>query len=74
MISRTRVCLLAVPLGSVLAFPGRPAAIIGGQNLRRLEMLPRKRALARSGHADQHDERKFWNGKFHLSNRETFAP
>jgi len=28
-------------------------------------MLPRKRALARAGHADQHDEGKLWDGEFH---------
>ena len=42
-----------------------PVTIIRRQNLRWFEMLARERALARTGHTDQHDEGKFGDGEFH---------
>src|SRR5258708_13012310 len=50
---------------TVLFIRNQSATIIGGQNLRWLEMLSRERALARTGHAGQHDEGKLRDGEFH---------
>ena len=43
---------------AVLVIRDQSTAIIGGQNLRRLEMFARERAFARAGHADKDDQRK----------------
>jgi len=51
---------------TILVVGHQAATVIGRQNLGRLELLARKRALAGAGHADQHHEGKVWNCDLHL--------
>jgi hypothetical protein len=51
----------------ILVVRNEPAACVRRQHLRRLEMLSRKRALPRAGHADEDDEREFGDREGHFS-------